>query len=136
VTGALAIELLLAALLAAAIAAMVLLLRRLGELRAGRSAFERLLAQIGEAAACAESAGAGLRRGAEAADQGLGAQIARAQALKDELVFLIERSERLADELGAAVRAGRPPAPAAPPKPAESARREERPLPAALAGLR
>ena len=132
---ALAIDILLVGLLAAAIAGMGLLWRRLGELRAGRGDFERLIAQLSDAAARAEAAGHGLRRSAEATDQGLGAQIARGQTLKDELVFLAERGERLAEEIGNAVQANRGTSAQGAARPAP-ARREERPLPASLAGLR
>jgi len=88
--------------------------RALGVLRRDRAALEELVASFNASTRQAEQ---GIER-LRAATDGAGRQIARqldaAGALKDDLVFLIERGERLADRLDGLVRAGKQIAPEAP----------------------
>jgi HAMP domain-containing protein len=85
--------------------------RALGVLRRDRSALEELVAGFNASTRQAEQ---GIERLRGAAD-GVGKQIARqidaAEGLKDDLVFLSERGERLADKLDKLVRAARQLAP-------------------------
>lgn len=105
------LELVLAVLLATTLFHALRLQRALGVLRRDRSALEEMVAGFNSSTRAAEL---GVERLREAAD-GAGRQIARqtesAQALKDDLQFLAERGERLADRLEGLVRGGRPPAP-------------------------
>ena len=102
------LELGLIALLAATLFHAVRLERALGVLKRDRAA---LLGLVQEFNASTQQAEAGVERLRGAVD-GAGRQIARqiegASALKDDLVFLSERGERLADRLDHLIRAGRP----------------------------
>ena len=107
------LEIALIGLLGATLFHALRLERALGVLRRDRAALEELVAGFNASTRQAEQ---GIERLRAAAD-GAGRQIARqtdaAEALKDDLVFLIGRGERLADRLEAQVRAGRAPAPEA-----------------------
>jgi hypothetical protein len=98
----LAIDAAVALLLAAVIVYAVRLNRRLDRLREGQAELSQLIARFDAAAAHAERSVA--RMGEAAADQGraLGASIGEAQALRDELAFMIERGDVLVERLGAA----------------------------------
>ena len=102
-----ALDLALIVLLALTLFHALRLERALGVLRRDRTALEELVAGFNASTRQAEQ---GIERLRAAAD-GTGRQIARqldaAGALKDDLVFLMERGERLADRLDALVRAGR-----------------------------
>jgi hypothetical protein len=108
------LEIALIVLLAVTLFHALRLERALGVLRRDRSALEELVAGFNASTRQAEQ---GIERLRAAAD-GTGRQIARqldaAAALKDDLVFLIERGERLADRLDVLVRAGRQISPEAP----------------------
>jgi hypothetical protein len=97
----LAIDGAVALLLAAVIVYAVRLNRRLDRLRDGQAELAQLVARFDEAASHAERSVA--RMGEAAADQGraLGAAIGEAQALRDELAFMIERADVLIERLGA-----------------------------------
>jgi hypothetical protein len=101
------LDLVLICLLAATLFHALRLERALGVLKRDRAALEELVAGFNASTRQAEH---GIERLHEAAD-GAGRQIARqmeaASALKDDLAFLIERGEALADRLDAAVRAAR-----------------------------
>ena len=122
----LVLEIALVVLMTVTVFHAVRLERALGFLKRDRAALETLIASFNESTRQAE---AGIRRLHETAD-GAGQQIARqldaVNRLKDDLSFLTERGERLADRLDVLVRAARPLAaePARPPPPAEPAARE------------
>ena len=120
-----ALQLVLLALLAAAIPFAVRLERQLAALRKDRGALESGAAGVQEAARSAEAAIIRLRAAAEAAGKGVAERIAAAEPLREDLRFLTERAEALADRLDAAVRAARPPsAEAEAPPPRSAAERD------------
>ena len=107
-------------LLGAAIPFAIRLERALREIRKDRNAMETSAQGLSEAAAAAESAILRLRATAELAGRQVQERVTTAEPLRDDLRFLIERAETLADRLESLVRAGRPmaghetpPAPAA-----------------------
>jgi len=108
------LELALVALLAATLFHAVRLERALGVLKRDRVQLQELIAGFNESTRQAERGIDRLR----AATDGAGIQIARqtdaALSLKDDLVLLIERGNRLADRLQQVVRVGRPLAAEAP----------------------
>jgi hypothetical protein len=116
------LDLVLIALLAATLFHALRLERALGVLKQDRAALEQLVAGFNGATSQAE---AGVERLRGAAD-GVGRQIARqietAKGLRDDLQFLSERGEKLADRLEGLVR-NKPSEPAvhSPPPPASFA---------------
>jgi hypothetical protein len=114
------LQLTLLVLLGAAIPFAVRLERALREIRKDRAAMETSAQGLSEAAAAAESAILRLRATAELSGRQVQERVTTAEPLRDDLRFLIERAETLADRLESLVRAGRPlagheapPAPAA-----------------------
>jgi len=103
-----ALQLLLLGLLAVAIPFAIRLERQLALLRKERGALEAGAAGIQDAARVAEAAIIRLRAAAEGAGKGVAEKIAAAEPLREDLRFLTERAEALADRLDAAVRAARP----------------------------
>ena len=95
-------------LLGAAIPFAVRLERALREIRKDRSAMDTSAQGLSEAAAAAESAILRLRATAELSGRQVQERVTTAEPLRDDLRFLIERAETLADRLEALVRAGRP----------------------------
>jgi hypothetical protein len=91
--------------------------RALGVLRRDRAALEELVAGFNASTRQAELGVERLRAATDGAGRQIGRQLETAGALKDDLVFLIERGERLADRLDGLVRAARKIAPE-PPRPA------------------
>jgi hypothetical protein len=108
-----ALELVLVLLLSATLFHALRLERALGVLKRDRAALEELVAGFNAATRQAEH---GIERLHAAAD-GAGRQVARqaeaASVLKDDLAFLMERGEHLADRLDGLVRAARWAAPEA-----------------------
>ncbi len=102
------LELVLVALLAITLFHAVRLERALGVLKRDRAALEQLVAGFNASTRQAET---GIERLRAAAD-GAGAQVARqidqARTVQGDLVFLIERGERVADRLDGLVRSARP----------------------------
>jgi hypothetical protein len=102
------LDIFLIGLLAATLFHAVRLERALGVLKRDRATLEALVAGFN---ASTQQAEAGIER-LRAATDGAGRQIARqidtATALKDDLTFLTDRGERLADRLDGLVRAARP----------------------------
>ena len=90
---------------------------------------------LSEAAAAAESAILRLRTTAELAGRQVQERVTTAEPLRDDLRFLIERAEELADRLESIVRASRPMAGHAPP-PAPAATRPTREPPSDAGPLR
>jgi hypothetical protein len=82
--------------------------RQIGALRREGAALEGGAAGIAAAAEAAEAALARLRATAEQAGRSVGDRVAAAEPLRDDLRFLTERAETLADRLDGLVRAARP----------------------------
>lgn len=109
-----ALQLALLGLLGAAIPFAVRLERGLREIRRDREAMEGSAQGLSEAARMAEAAMVRLRASAELAGRQLAERTAAAEPLRDDLRYLVERAEALADRLEGLVRAGRPMAAEAP----------------------
>lgn len=129
----LVLDVIIAALLVATIVYAGMLNKRLNALRKNRDDMAKLIAQFNEATVRAESSIPKLRKAAEDAGQGLQERVEKAHSLRDDLAFMIERADAMADRLEAAVRAGRSeakptPAPAAAARPLTTA--SGRPAPA------
>jgi hypothetical protein len=114
------LELALLVLLAATLFHAIRLERALGVLKRDRAALETLVDGFNSSTRTAELGIERLRAAAEGAGRQVERQAETASGLKDDLLFLIERGERLADRLDQLVRAARPlaPAPAASAMPA------------------
>ncbi|MEX2630669.1 MAG: DUF6468 domain-containing protein [Tistlia sp.] len=122
---------LLALLLAVTIAYAIVLNRKLSALRATKDEMARMLADFAQTTAQAEAGVRELRQSASASGDGLSAVVAEADGklekalgLKEDLVFLVEKGEALADRLERGLEGGRasqarPRAPAAKPAPAK-----------------
>jgi hypothetical protein len=82
--------------------------RQISALRREGSALEAGAAGIADATDAAEAALARLRATAEQAGRGVAERVAVAEPLRDDLRFLTERAEALADRLDGLVRAARP----------------------------
>ncbi|MFQ5784692.1 MAG: DUF6468 domain-containing protein [Alphaproteobacteria bacterium] len=98
-------------LLAATIAYCVILNRRLGELRGGHAEFIKLVESFNAATERAETSIAGLREASAEKGGILDQRIEAAQALCDDLSFLVERGERVADRLASGSGGGTAPPP-------------------------
>jgi hypothetical protein len=122
-------------LLGAAIPFAIRLERALREIRKDRAAMETSAQGLSEAAGAAESAILRLRATAELAGRQVQERVTTAEPLRDDLRFLIERAETLADRLESLVRAGRPMAGHEPP-PAPAATRPTREPPSDAGPLR
>ncbi len=134
------LEIALLILLAATLFHALRLERALGVLKRDRAALEALVDGFNSSTRAAEQGIERLRSAAEGAGRQVQRQVDMAVGLKDDLLFLTERGERLADRLDQLVRSARPLAPAAtsaavasPPEPAlwpvEAAEPEEADLP-------
>ncbi|MFQ5618931.1 MAG: DUF6468 domain-containing protein [Rhodospirillales bacterium] len=99
----LALDVLVAVLLVITIGYAMVLNRRLGRLRRDKSELEKLAATFGQATARAEESIGTLKKTADALKE----RIDNAQALRDDLAFLIDRGGSAADRLEETVRAAR-----------------------------
>jgi len=107
-------ESVLVVLLAATLVYAVRLERALGVLKRDRAALESLVASFNASSRQAEAGIEQLRAAADGAGRQMARQIDTVGRLKDDLIFLLERGERLADRLDGLVRAGRSMAPEPP----------------------
>jgi len=107
------LETALLVLLAATLFHAMRLERALGVLKRDRAALEQLVDGFNSSTRAAEQGIERLRAAAEGAGRQVQRQVEAAAGLKDDLLFLTERGERLADRLDLVVRAARPLAPAA-----------------------
>ena len=101
------LELALLLLLAATLFHALRLERALGVLKRDRAVLEELVQGFNESTRQAESGIERLRVAAEGAGRQMSRQIESAQILRDDLNFLADRSDRLAERLEAAVRSAR-----------------------------
>jgi hypothetical protein len=102
-----ALDLMIAGLLVAVIAYAVILNRRLMAWRQDKAEFERLIASFNLAAARAETGVERLKAASEETGKSLQQATTKGRALCDDLSYLIERAEPLADRLVDSVRASR-----------------------------
>jgi len=102
------LDILVAGLLAATIGFCVVLNRRLAALRRNETELKQVLAQFNQAAERAESGIARLKEVSTETAATLRERIGEARALRDDLAFVAERSDRIASELGRKLTAARP----------------------------
>ena len=98
----------LVGVLAATVCHAVRLERALGVLKRDRATLEALVAGFNASTQQAENGIERLRATADGAGRQIARQAEAAIALKDDLVFLMERGERLADRMDSLVRSARP----------------------------
>ena len=102
-----ALDLVLVVLLAATLFHALRLERALGVLKRDRAALEALVCAFNASTQMAEQGIERLRKSADGAGRQITLQIDAANGLKNDLMFLSERGERLADRMEMLVRAGR-----------------------------
>jgi hypothetical protein len=102
------LELLLVVLLAVTLFHAVRLERALGVLKRDRAALQELVAGFNDSTRQAEAGIGRLHAAADGAGKQVARQVEAATSLKDDLIFLMERGERLADRLDGLARNGRP----------------------------
>jgi hypothetical protein len=95
-------------LLAVSLPFVLRLERTLAAVRRDRSVLEGSAGNLTEATRMAEAASIRLRAAAEGGGRQLNEALAAAEPLRDDLRYLVERAETLADRLEAAVRVARP----------------------------
>jgi hypothetical protein len=98
----------LVVLLSATLFHAVRLERALGVLKRDRAALQELVDGFNASTSEAEAGIEQLRAAADGSGRQLARQIDTVARLKDDLTFLLERGERLADRLDSQIRAGRP----------------------------
>lgn len=103
-----ALELVLVGLLVVTLFHAIRLERALVRLRRDRASLEKLVTGFAASTQQAESGIQRLRSAADGAGRQLETQFAKSVSLKDDLAFLTERGDRLADRLEALVREARP----------------------------
>jgi len=101
------VDLTIVTLLIVTIAFAAVLNRRLAAWRQGRAEFERVIAQFSQAAARAETGVERLKAASEQTGKTLQQAVTKGQSLRDDLAYLIEKAEPLADRLTEGVRFSR-----------------------------
>ena len=125
------LDIIVAILLIATITYSVILNNRLTQLRKHRDDLTKLVAAFNDATMRAEAGIPKLKRTAEEAGSTLQERVEKAQSLRDDLAFMIERADSLANRLEGSVRNARSDARAAPaPMRAPAGRSAPSPLPA------
>lgn len=119
-TLSLVLDLVMVGLLVATIAYAIILNRQIVRLRDSRTELAELIRGLNEANASAEAGVRGMRKTAHETGEQLQRAIDKASALRDELTFIVEAGEALADRIGNASSGGARPA-AASSKPAAPA---------------
>lgn len=99
----------------------VILNRRLSALRNSRDELAKVVGNFNEATMRAEAGIPKLKKATLDANNALQERVEKAHSLRDDLAFMIERAEEMADRLDTSVRAGRA-AEAAPPPASPTAR--------------
>jgi hypothetical protein len=102
------LELILVVLLLEMLFHAIRLERALGVLRRDRASLEQLVVGFNASTHQAESGIQRLRAAVDGAGRQIESQIAKSISLKDDLAFLTERGDRLADRLDQLVREARP----------------------------
>ena len=102
------LELVLVGLLAITLVHAIRLERALRLMRSDRNALGDAIAGFDDSARMAEAGIGRLHTASAETAQALAQQLQQGASLKDDLAFLIERSESMADRLDGLVRAGRP----------------------------
>jgi NAD(P)-dependent dehydrogenase (short-subunit alcohol dehydrogenase family) len=102
------LEIALVVLLAATLFQAVKLERALGVLKRDRASLESLVVHFNTSTHQAEMGIERLRAAADGAGRQIESQLAKSVSLKDDLAFLTERGDRLADRLDVLVRNARP----------------------------
>lgn len=105
------LDIVVAGLLVATIAYATILDRRIRQLRSARAEIETMVVGFNTATARAESAIGDLKEGTEAGARELKPLMATARQIADDLQFLVERGNELADRLDVGVGAARAAAP-------------------------
>lgn len=101
------LDLLVSVLLVATIGYAVMLNQRLTQLRKNRDDLAKIIVSFNEATVRAESSIPKLKKAAEDAGQSLQDRVEKAQSLRDDLAFMIERADTMANRLENAVRSAR-----------------------------
>lgn len=102
------LELVLIVLLGATLFQAIRLERALGVLKRDRASLESLVVGFNASTHQAESGIQRLRSAVDGAGRQIDAQLSKSVSLKDDLAFLTERGDRLADRLDTLVRSARP----------------------------
>ncbi len=102
------LEIILVVLLGATLFQAIRLERALGVLKRDRASLEQLVIGFNASTNQAESGIQRLRAAVEGAGREIQGQLTQSVSLKEDLVFLTERGDRLADRLDTLVRAARP----------------------------
>jgi hypothetical protein len=102
------LQIVLVMLLGATLLRAVKLERALGVLKRDRAALEALVVDFNASTHQAESGIQRLRAAADGTGRQIEAQLSKSLSLKDDLAFLTERGDRLADRLEMLVRFARP----------------------------
>ncbi|HEY4041702.1 MAG TPA: DUF6468 domain-containing protein [Rhodopila sp.] len=105
------LEIVLVILLGATLLQAIRLERALGVLKRDRASFESLVVGFDASTHQAENGIEQLRAVAEGTGRQIESQLSKSLSLKEDLTFLTERGNRLADRLDTLVRAARPLAP-------------------------
>lgn len=103
----LVLDVMVAALLAITIIYAWILNQRLNQLRRNRDDLAKVVASFNDATARAEAGIPKLRKAAEETGLALQERVEKAQSLRDDLAFMIERADAMADRLEQAVRVAR-----------------------------
>jgi cell division septum initiation protein DivIVA len=103
----LVLDLIIAILLAATIAYAAVLNNKLNQLRKNRDDLAKLVAAFNDATARAEAGIPKLKRASEEASSTLIDRVEKAQSLRDDLAFMIERADAMANRLEGSVRSAR-----------------------------
>lgn len=101
------LDIVVSLLLVATIGYAVMLNSRLTALRKNRDDLAKIIVAFNEATARAEASIPKLRKAAEDAGGGLQDRVEKAQSLRDDLAFMIERADTMANRLENAVRSAR-----------------------------
>ncbi|MEO5373331.1 MAG: DUF6468 domain-containing protein [Alphaproteobacteria bacterium] len=120
-TPSMILDIIVIVLLVPTIAFAAILNSRLNMLRRNKDQLGKLVGSFNEATLRAESGIPKLRKAAEEAGQTLQEQVEKAHTLRDDLAFMVDRAESMANRLEGSVRAARnepKPAAAPPPRPA------------------
>ena len=101
------VDLTIVTLLIVTIAFAAVLNRRLAAWRQHRGEFERVIAEFNKSAARAEAGVERLKAASEQTGKTLQQLVTKGQSLRDDLAYLVERAEPLADRMTEGVRAAR-----------------------------